>query len=167
MSNQTLGFLISEIYPGLSHHNNSDQYFSKQNILACTNNNVMDLNTDLLKRFPGEEHMLLRADSVELDDEAINEYQPYPMEYLNSLVSSSLPLAHLALKVGCPVMLLWNLDPSKGLCNGTRLRVVQIRRRVLKCRIISGIKLNSTSKLWQIFVTTTICYIFFYTVNLL
>ena len=35
-------------------------------------------------------------------------------------------------------MLLRNLDPSKGLCNGTRLRVSEIRRKALKCRIISG-----------------------------
>ena len=34
--------------------------------------------------------------------------------------------------------MLRNLDASKGLCNGTRLRVSQIRRKVLKCRIISG-----------------------------
>ena len=68
----------------------------------------------------------------------MNEYQPYSVEFLNSLVSSSLPLSHLALKVGCPIMLLRNLDPSKGLCNGTRLRVLRIGTRVLKCRIISG-----------------------------
>ena len=35
-------------------------------------------------------------------------------------------------------MLLRNLNPSKGLCNGTRMIVTVIRRRVLQCRIISG-----------------------------
>ena len=54
-------------------------------------------------------------------------------------MASNFPdVAHLGLKVRCPIMLLRNLDPSKGLCNGTRLRVSQIRARVLKCRIISG-----------------------------
>ena len=81
---------------------------------------------------------MLSADSVELEDEGMDEHQPYPMEYLNSLVSSSLPLAHLELKVDCPVMLLRNLDASKGLCNGKKLRIMEIRQRVLKCRIISG-----------------------------
>ena len=66
-----------------------------------------------MEKFPGEEHVLLSADSVELQDEEMNEYQPYSVEYLNSLVSSLLPLAHLKLKIGCPVMLLRNLDASK------------------------------------------------------
>ena len=130
--------LVEEIYPGIEHGEKDDQYFLDRTILGCTNDSVMELNEELLKRFPGEENVLLSADTVELEDEGMNEYQPYSVEYLNSLVSSSLPLAHLKLKVGCPVMLLRNLDPSKGLCNGTRLRVVEIRRRVLKSRIMSG-----------------------------
>ena len=88
--------------------------------------------------FPGDKEVLLSADTVQFNDPVMNEHQPYAPEYLNSLVSSSLPLAHLGLKVGCPIILLRNLDPSNRLCNGTRLRVLEIRRKVLKCRIISG-----------------------------
>ena len=62
----------------------------------------------------------------------------YPIEFLNSLVLSGLPLAHLKLKQGCPLMLLRNLDPSIGLCNGTRLILMEIRPRVLQCRILGG-----------------------------
>ena len=130
--------LIDHIYPGIQHGHKDDQYFLDRSILACTNDAVMHLNSQLLEMFPGEKHQLLSADSVEFDDPAMNEHQPYSMEYLNSLVSSSLPLAHLHLKVGCPIMLLRNLDPSKGLCNGTRLRVLAIRSKVLKCSIISA-----------------------------
>ena len=136
--NHTLTSLIQDIYPDIAVGEKDDQYFLDRNILAGTNENVMELNTELLEKFPGEKTVLLGADSVEFDDPGMNNYQPYSVEFLNSLVSSSLPLACLALKVGCPVMLLRNLDPSKGLCNGTRLRVLQIRTRVLKCRIISG-----------------------------
>jgi len=130
--------LIEEVYPGIQHGEKDDRYFLDGNILCCMNDSVMDLNEELLKKFLGEEHVLLSVDSVELEDEAMNEYQPYSVEYLNLLVSSSLPLAHLKFKIGCPVMLLRNLDALKGLCNGTRLRVLVIRRRVLKCRIMSG-----------------------------
>ena len=136
--NYTVSSLIQEVYPDIEVGEKDDQYFLDRNILAGTNDNVMELNAELLEKFPGEKKVLLSADSVEFDDPGMNAYQPYSVDFLNSLVSSSLPLAHLALKVGCPVMLLRNLDPSKGLCNGTRLRVMEIRTRVLKCRIISG-----------------------------
>ena len=134
----SINSLIDEIYPGIQHGDKDDQYFLDRSILACTNDAVMRLNSQLLEMFPGETHLLLGADTVQFDDPGMNEHQPYSPEYLNSLVSSSLPLAHLKLKVGCPIMLLRNLDPTKGLCNGTRLRVLQIRRKVLKCAIISG-----------------------------
>ena len=136
--NNSIDSLIDEIYPGIQNGNNVDQYFLDRSILACKNDIVMHLNSQILQKFPGDEQVLLSADSVQFDDPGMNEHQPYSPEYLNSLVSSSLPLAHLALKVGCPVMLLRNMDPSRGLCNGTRLRVSEIRRKVLKCRIISG-----------------------------
>ena len=134
----SINSLITDIYPGIQHGDKDDQYFLDRSILACKNDIVMQLNSELLQLFPGEEHVLLSADSVEFDDAGMNEHQPYTPEFLNSLVSSALPLAHLKLKVGCPVMLLRNMDPLKGLCNGTRLRVSEIRRKVLKCRIISG-----------------------------
>jgi len=45
--------------------------------------------------------------------------------------------ALLCLKVGSPVILLRNLDPGEGLCNGTRMVVLNMRRKMLQCRIIS------------------------------
>ena len=36
------------------------------------------------------------------------------------------------------MILLRNLDPLQGLCNGTRLRVVRIQSRVLECEILAG-----------------------------
>uniref|UniRef100_A0A0A9D642 DNA helicase Pif1-like 2B domain-containing protein n=1 Tax=Arundo donax TaxID=35708 RepID=A0A0A9D642_ARUDO len=50
----------------------------------------------------------------------------YPTEFLNTIHVSGLPNHHLQLKVGVPIVLLRNLDPSKGLCNGTRLIVTQL-----------------------------------------
>ena len=130
--------LIDQIYPDIRHGQKDDQYFLDRNILACTNDAVRDLNSKVLEMFPGEMHVLFSADSVQFDDPGMNEHQPYSMEYLNSLVSSSLPLSRLELKVGCPLMMLRNFDANRGLCNGTRLIVTQVRQRCLKCRIISG-----------------------------
>ena len=60
----------------------------------------------------------------------------YPVKFLNSLNASGLPLAHLPLKPGCPLMLLCNLDPANGLCNGTRMVLLEVRTMVLRCRIL-------------------------------
>src|SRR6202023_2891185 len=64
--------------------------------------------------------------------------QIYPIEFLNSLNASGLPLSKITLKTGCPLMLLRNLEPSKGLCNGSRLVLTDIRQHVLKCKVITG-----------------------------
>ena len=62
----------------------------------------------------------------------------YPIEYLNSITYSGLPLHKLELKIGCPLMLLRNLNTERGLCNGTRCILIRCTRRVLEVRIIGG-----------------------------
>src|SRR5438552_7752201 len=56
----------------------------------------------------------------------------YASEYLNTINLSSLPPHLLKLKVGAAVILLRNLSPSTGLCNGMRLCVVWISQRVIE-----------------------------------
>jgi PIF1-like helicase len=62
----------------------------------------------------------------------------YPSEYLNSINCPGLPLAHLALKVGCPVMVLQNLNMAGGVFNGTQGILTWIRNRVLEIWLITG-----------------------------
>ena len=56
-------------------------------------------------------------------------YQP---EYLATLAASGIPLSNLQLKHGAPVMLMRNLDPANGLCNGTRAVVIAMKPRVVQ-----------------------------------
>ena len=55
----------------------------------------------------------------------------YSAEFLQQLNTGRLSPALLCLKVGCSVILLRNLDPGEGLCNGTRMVVLNVRRKVL------------------------------------
>jgi len=60
----------------------------------------------------------------------------YPAEFLQQLNTGRLPSAFLYLKVGCPVILLRNLNPE-GLYNETRIVVLNVRIKVLQYKIIS------------------------------
>ncbi|KAG8363556.1 hypothetical protein BUALT_Bualt19G0034800 [Buddleja alternifolia] len=42
-------------------------------------------------------------------------------DFLDSITTGGLPPNVLTLKVGCPIILLRNINPVEGLCNGTRL----------------------------------------------
>jgi ATP-dependent DNA helicase PIF1 len=53
-------------------------------------------------------------DSVD-DDEHNN----YPQDFLNSITPNGLPQHKFRIKINCPLILLRNLDPRSGLCNGT------------------------------------------------
>jgi ATP-dependent DNA helicase PIF1 len=60
------------------------------------------------------------------------------MEFLNSLTPSGLPPHILKLKLGCPIILLRNLDPSNGLCNGTRLICRAFQNNAIDAEIAVG-----------------------------
>ena len=130
----TLDSLIDLIYPDIAVQPKPDSFFLGRTILATTNDSVDEINTHLLNRFPGEETTLLGFDTVA---EGGNQAH-YPIEYLNSMTISGLPLTHLKLKKGCPLMLLRNMDQVNGLCNGTRMVFLDIKSRVLQCRILGG-----------------------------
>jgi hypothetical protein len=71
----------------------------------------------------------------EADD---NPHNYYPQEFLNTMTSNGLPPHVLKLKLGCPVILLRNLDPANGLCNGTRLVVRGCQRNSIDAEIVLG-----------------------------
>lgn len=59
-------------------------------------------------------------------------------DFLNSIKLSGLPHHELRLKIGAPVMLLRNIDPKGGLCNGTRLQITQMTKQILQAKVITG-----------------------------
>lgn len=60
------------------------------------------------------------------------------MEYLQSINHPSLPPSQLTLKLGAPVILLRNINPREGLCNGTRMTIIQLSRSCIGLRILGG-----------------------------
>jgi hypothetical protein len=132
--------LIDTIYPDINTPHHPNQYFSERIILSSMNKDVNVLNKTVLDRFPGPIQTFYSADFIP-PSEQIGEGDPmlnYPVEHLNEINGSTLPLAKLELKAGCPVMILKNLDPSHGVCNGSRGILTRYRNRVLEVRLITG-----------------------------
>ena len=83
---------------------------------------------------PGEIHTYDSIDSVVNEDETDH----IPQEFLRSLTPSGLPPSRLNLKVGALIILLRNLYPASGECNGTRMIITRLGRRCIEARILGG-----------------------------
>jgi hypothetical protein len=111
-------------------------YFLDHAILAPRNVDVQETNEKILQKMNGQEIIYHSADTLEDEGEGIP--NDIPEDFLRSIEPASLPLSELKMKIGCPLMLLRNLDPGKGLCNGTRMILLHAYARVLEVIIISG-----------------------------
>ncbi|XP_023640337.1 uncharacterized protein LOC17889486 [Capsella rubella] len=86
----------------------------------------------------GEERRYLSSDSIETSDTSVFNDMVYSQEFLIGINVSGLPKHELTLNKGAPIMLLRNIDPKGGLCNGTRLIVTQMANHVIEARIVTG-----------------------------
>ena len=67
-----------------------------------------------------------------------------PPEFLHTIKVSGLPPHVLRVKLGCPVVLLRNLNTLEGLCNGTRLIVTRLHARVICAQYATGVRRGDT-----------------------
>ena len=72
------------------------------------------------------------------DSAADDPHNYYPSEFLNTLTPNGLPPHVLKLKVGCPIILLRNIDPANGLYDGTRLVVRGFQINTIDAKIVLG-----------------------------
>ncbi|PIA46918.1 hypothetical protein AQUCO_01500446v1 [Aquilegia coerulea] len=121
--------LILKVYPNLNIKEEvTQQYLEERSILSARNDDVSAINTSAINLLPGELYEFLAADTlIEEDIEVENRGNRIASENLNSLDPPS-----------CPIMLLRNLQPRDGLCNGTRLMVVNCATRVIEAIILNG-----------------------------
>ncbi len=122
------------IYPRLHKGQATNEYLRERAILAPHNKEVSLINAMVLSYLPRVQVDFLSVDFAE-DTKVAN---TNPSKFLNTLEVSGMPSHKLPLKIGTPVMLLRNLNPSTRLCNGTCLIVRRFTMRVVEAKIITS-----------------------------
>ncbi|XP_076951019.1 uncharacterized protein LOC143624181 [Bidens hawaiensis] len=124
-------------------------------VLAPLNDVVQEINDRILAYFPGQEMEYLSSDSIDEVESASEDFDPalYSPDFLNGIKMSGMPNHRLLLKVGVPIMLLRNINQKKGLCNGTRLQVVSLGKRVIEAKVVSGTNIGFRTLLSRISLT--------------
>ncbi|CAN1242016.1 ATP-dependent DNA helicase PIF1 [Linum perenne] len=114
-------------------------YIRSRAIVTPTNKVVSAINDLILTQLPGEEKVYLSADTLTTSGpNQISLEIQYPTEFLNSLSFNGMPEHQLRFKPYTIVMLLRNLNPSVGLCNGTRILLTHLGTNVVRGLIVGG-----------------------------
>jgi hypothetical protein len=148
--NKTLADFVHWCYPDIAHPIPPHAVpIAKRAILTPKNTEVHEINDYAVDRFRPDLPTLTffssdSASHADSDTERLNLDILYPPEYLNSLRLSGLPLHELKLKIGCPLMVMRNIDPTHGLCNGTRVTLQSVVNNILVVTIDNGSHEGST-----------------------
>lgn len=120
---QTVESFSNTVFPPaeFSQAHSNTKFFKSRCILALRNNICAEWNMRVINNLQGDLHTLDSADRI-LEETAASHRSNFLLpEFLRTLETESLAPAQLRLKIGAPVMLLRNLTPPEGMCNGTRL----------------------------------------------
>ena len=101
-------------------------------VLAPHHSTVAQINCVATDMLPGAAWSCIGASRAE-------ENYPIPSGYLDTLCPSSVPPSVLTLKPHMPVIVLRNLDPKRGVCNGTRILILKVHDyAVIEAVVMSG-----------------------------
>ncbi|XP_045797724.1 uncharacterized protein LOC123891897 [Trifolium pratense] len=134
--------IVDIIYPNLLKELSNLNFFQDRAILCPTLEIVEKVNDHVMSLIPSDYKEYLSCDTViKCDQELGIDHRWITPEFLNDIKCSGLPNHSLKLKIGVPVMLLRNIDVASGLCNGTRLIVVELGIHVIGAKFVdkSGI----------------------------
>ncbi|CAI0422145.1 unnamed protein product, partial [Linum tenue] len=151
--------MTSEIYSDFSQRFHSASYLTERSIVTPTNSNVTEINTHMLSLVPGPIRTYFSSDTLHTDATDAGRIEAeYPTKFLNTLSFNGYPEHQIDLKVFTPVMLLRNLNPAIGLCNGTRLMIVFLGHYVIKGLIMGGTSNGKTVAIPRRQFPVRLCY---------
>ncbi|KAJ8882094.1 hypothetical protein PR048_018582 [Dryococelus australis] len=102
--------------------------------IPCPRNKDFDeMNAIMVARLGGDRRTFL-SHNIQLED-STEDSMNVPIEFLNSLTVCSLLPHSMTLAVGPSIMLIRNLNTKHGLCNGTRLVVINLNDYVIDAKL--------------------------------
>ncbi|GJX95036.1 ATP-dependent DNA helicase PIF1-like protein [Tanacetum coccineum] len=155
-SDSPIAQIVAETYPNFIERQKDDAYLKERAILTPRNDDADAINAYMFDKLKGESITYNSADEIcKASTDTLDQQHLYPIEFLNTLNFPGMPPHALKLKKEFPIMLLRNVNPSKGLCNGTRLIITKLGEFVLKAKILTGSHVGDTVLIHRIILTST------------
>ncbi|CAN1825649.1 hypothetical protein LINPERHAP1_LOCUS31244 [Linum perenne] len=131
--------IVQAVYTQFGNSYKSLEYIKGRAIVTPTNKVVSKLNDHIMSLVPGEQMTYFSLDTLVPEGNASPSIETtYPPEFLNTLSFNGVPEHAITLKEYIPIMILRNLNPSLGLCNGTRVLITKLGHHVLQGIVIGG-----------------------------
>ena len=127
--------LTERVFENLNPKYKDLNWLCERAILATKNDEVDKINMMLLNKMSDVDAKSYKSIDMPIDE---TEAYQFPVEFLNTIEMSGIPPHNLKLKIGCPIMLLRNIEPPK-LCNGTRLVVTELYEHFIEAKILTGV----------------------------
>ncbi|XP_029676945.1 uncharacterized protein LOC115243832 [Formica exsecta] len=134
--------IIKELYGDIIIHK---RYKTIANyvILSARNADVNEINEKVVSLLDKTtERVYTSVDTLEATGDNEDIHEIIMTEYLNSLNPTCLLPHELRLRKYSVVILIRNLSINEGLCNGTRLLVLDLDSNLLQCEILTGNKIG-------------------------
>ncbi|XP_071739723.1 uncharacterized protein [Rutidosis leptorrhynchoides] len=144
------------VFPDFIRRHRDEDYLRERAILTPRNDDADEINKHMFKKLESQTMTFQSSDEIcKGSTDALEQQQSYPVEFLNKLNFPHVPPHKLKLKIGQPIMLLRNLNPTRGMCNGTRLIITDFQKFVIQARIITGSHIGNTVIIPRIVLTST------------
>ncbi|KAK3916670.1 ATP-dependent DNA helicase, partial [Frankliniella fusca] len=130
---ENLDILIQKTFPEGPENATGDEV-----ILTPLNRDMRYLNDKVAELLPGQSKTYLSYNKFHPDDTWDGVNVPITQDVLESTEAANLPPHRLNLKTGSIIMLLCNLDVQRGLCNGSRFKVLECLQNSIKCQRLHG-----------------------------
>nr|GEX71954.1 ATP-dependent DNA helicase PIF1-like [Tanacetum cinerariifolium] len=148
--------IVKETFPDFAAKKSGDSYLKERAILTPRNDDTDAINTYMFENLPGQTITYNSADEVcKASTDTPDQQHLEPVEFLNSLNFPGMPPHTIHLEKELPIMLLPNVNPSQGLCNGTRLIITDLGQFIIQTQILTGSDVGATVLIPRITLTST------------